>query len=131
MKIAHVIDSLGWGGAQKLLLTFTEAASRRGVETLVISLKPNRSGKTGIAENLRLSGARVIELSYRKLYDPRAIPALISLFKTEQVDVVHTHLSHSIILGSLAAKASGISSVATLHNTQTNKMGRCPRLNIV
>ena len=124
MKIAHVIDSLGWGGAQKLLLTFTEAASRRGVETLVISLKPNRSGKTGIAENLTLSGARVIELSYRKLYDPRSIPALISLFKTEQVDVVHTHLSHSIILGSLAAKASGISTVATLHNTQTNKMGR-------
>ena len=124
MKIAHVIDSLGWGGAQKLLLTFTEAASRRGVETLVISLKPNRSGKTGIAESLRLSGARVIELSYRKLYDPRAIPTLISLFKTEQVDIVHTHLSHSIILGSLAAKASGISTVATLHNTQTNKMGR-------
>ena len=124
MKIAHVIDSLGWGGAQKLLLTFTEAASRRGVETLVISLKPNRSGKTGIAESLRLSGASVIELSYRKLYDPRAIPALISLFKKEQVDVVHTHLSHSIILGSLAAKASGISTVATLHNTQTNKTGR-------
>lgn len=117
MRVAHIIDGLGWGGAQKLLLTFTETASRRGIDTLVISLKPERN-KADVPERLKAAGAKVIQLSYRKLFDPRAIPVLVSLLKNEQASVVHTHLSHSNILGSLAAKAVGIPAVSTLHNTR-------------
>lgn len=130
MKVAHVIDKLGWGGAQKLLMTFTETASRRGIDTLVISLMPY-SQKTDIPQRLRDGGAEVIELSYHKLYDPRTVPALISLLKEERVDVVHTHLSHSNIFGCMAAKIVNIPVVATLHNTritQTGKLNLRPKL---
>ena len=77
MRVAHIIDGLGWGGAQKLLLTFTETASRRGIDTLVISLKPERN-KADVPERLKAAGAKVIQLSYRKLFDPRTIPVLVS-----------------------------------------------------
>ena len=118
MKIAHIIDALGWGGAQTLLLTFAETASRRGIEVLVIGLKPDRY-KPDVPDRLRAHGAQVIELSYRKIYDPRTIPALVALLKKERVDLVHTHLSHANILGSVAANIVGLPVVTTLHNTNT------------
>ncbi len=123
MKVAHVIDKIGWGGADKLLLTFTEVASRRKIDTLVIGLMPP-SHKSEIPNALRAFGAEVFEFSYRKLYDPRVIPTLMFLLKKKRVDVVHTHLSHSNILGSMAAKVVNIPTVTTLHNTRETQTGR-------
>lgn len=123
MRVAHIIDKIGWGGADKLLLTFTEVASRRDVDTIVIGLMPP-SHKSEIPNALRAFGADVLEFSFRKLYDPRAIPTLMFLLKKKRVDVVHTHLSHSNILGSMAAKVVNIPLVTTLHNTRETKEGK-------
>ncbi len=123
MRVAHIIDKIGWGGADKLLLTFTEVASRRDVDTIVIGLMPP-SHKSEIPNALRAFGAEVLEFSFRKLYDPRALPTLMFLLKKKRVDVVHTHLSHSNILGSMAAKVVNIPLVTTLHNTRETKEGK-------
>lgn len=122
MKVIHIIDALGWGGAQKLLLTFAETANQRGIETIVISLRTDKN-KSDIPEMLKARGAKVITLSYQKIFDPRTLPVLISLLKNEQADIVHTHLSHANILGCLAAKAVNVPAVATLHNTRNSEAG--------
>ncbi len=123
MKVAHIIDALGWGGAQKLLLIYTETARRRGLDTLVISIRTERN-ETDIPELLKGNGAEVIELKCEKLYDPRTIPTLMFLLRKKHVDIVHTHLSHAIILGGIAAKAMHIPTVATLHNPRISETGR-------
>lgn len=123
MRVAHVIDKLGWGGAEKLLVTFAEVASRREIDTLVIGLMPP-SHKSEIPNALRAFGAEVLEFSYRKLYDPRVIPSLMFLLKKKRIDIVHTHLSHSNIFGSMAAKIVNIPAVTTLHSTRETQTGR-------
>jgi glycosyltransferase involved in cell wall biosynthesis len=86
-------------------------------------LRSNKN-KTDIPDLLRVRGAKVTELSYRKLFDPRTIPTLMILLKKERPDIVHTHLSHANILGSVAASAVNIPVVATLHNTHSSGTGK-------
>jgi glycosyltransferase involved in cell wall biosynthesis len=118
MRVAHLVDVLNWGGAQRLLLTFVETARHyEDIETTIVGLKLGGIRST-LPELLQANGAKVIVLSTRKLYDPQAAPSLARLFKKERVDIVQTHLSHSNILGSFAAKLARIPAVGTLHTTQ-------------
>lgn len=123
LKIAHIIDSFAYGGAEKLLLTFVEAVKDTQVQVLVISLM-HTSHNTRMASRLRSMGAEVIELSYRKLYDIRCLTRLASIFRSHHIDLVHTHLSQAIIMGSIAAKISDIPSVTTIHNTHSARKGK-------
>jgi glycosyltransferase involved in cell wall biosynthesis len=126
MKIAHLIDVLSWGGAQKLLRTFAETARGRNIELTIISLRPPRI-PAPYPELFNSMGVDVVVFPFGKLHDPRAIPFLVALLKKKHIEIVHTHLSHSNILGSLAGKITGIPVVSTIHNTQTDVSKR-PRL---
>ncbi len=44
MRVAHIIDSLAWGGAQKLLVTFAEAARTSNVDVTIITLQADKKG---------------------------------------------------------------------------------------
>jgi glycosyltransferase involved in cell wall biosynthesis len=115
MKVAHLIDTLAWGGAQKLLVDFADEAVPRGLEVLVIVLRPkmNPSPYPLMLEN---AGAQVKTLSVQSLYDLSAIPQLLAVLREEKVDVLHTHLSHANVLGGIVGRLAGIPVVATLHN---------------
>lgn len=122
MRIAHLIDSLHWGGAQKLLILFAEAASARGLDFTIISLRPNTKNSPYPAQ-LKAMGVRVIELSIDRLYSPGAVPSLVRLFRREKFDVVQTHLQHANILGALAGAVAGVPVIATLHSTKAHVQG--------
>ncbi len=51
--------------------------------------------------------------------DPSTVLRLIALIKREQIQVVHTHLSTASLLGSFAARVTGIPSVAHVHGLNT------------
>lgn len=115
MKIAHLIDTLDWGGAQKLLVDFAASAIPHGIEVLVIVLRrsEDQSPYIHLIEN---TGAQVKFLAISRLYDLPALPPLIALLREENIDVLHTHLSHANILGGILGRIAGIPVVATLHN---------------
>lgn len=121
MRVVHVIDLLIWGGAQKLLVYFAQEAKRRGVEMEVVALRPNWS-HSPFPEQLRSFGVTITTLNIKKIYDPRAIPSLMRIFKRGKFDVIQTHLTHSNILGSIAGKLLGIPVLATLHTTNESDL---------
>ncbi len=114
MVVAHLIDTLAWGGAQKLLVDFANAAVPRGLNVLVIVLRKNMDSPYPAL--LEKAGARVEFLSIKTLFDLSAIPRLLRILRTEHVDILHTHLSQANILGGLAGSLAGIPVVTTLHN---------------
>ena len=114
MRVAHLIDTLAWGGAQKLLVDFAGAAVPRGLDVLVIVLRKNM--ETPYPMLLEKAGARVKFLSIKTLFDLSAVPQLWRILKAEHVDVLHTHLSQANILGGLTGSLAGIPVVTTLHN---------------
>ena len=127
MHIAHLIDSLVIGGAQKLLVIFAEEAKLRALKVTVISLTTQGSNDGLIAE-LESLGVRVVFLTINKLYDPTALPKLLKVLRNERIDVMQTHLRHSNILGVLAGKLINIPVIGTLHSTHFYPNGRFSRL---
>ncbi len=127
MHVAHLIDTVEIGGAQKLLVLFADIARTRNVKVTVISLTtiPDTSS---IVVDLRALGAEVVMLSINKVYNPTALPQLTGILKSRQIDVLQTHLRHSNILGILAAKLVGIPVISTLHSTHSRPSGRLFRL---
>ena len=122
MRVAHVIDSLHWGGAQKWIALFTEVARQRGVDVTIISLSPFTENNP-YQNQLASFGANVVALSVARLYDFGAMPALTRTLRTHHFDVIQTHLSQSNILGTMAGNWIGIPVVATLHSTHLDIRG--------
>ena len=117
MKIAQIIDSLGWGGAQKLLVTFSEVAIQRNISLTIITLDGDEASAPFRA-NLEKLGIRVIVFHAPRLLAPLRFFKLTRFLKQEQFDIVHTHLSYANILGSLACTLTNTPIVATIHNVK-------------
>lgn len=116
LHVIHIIDDLRVGGAQRLLLTFTEEAASRGVRTTVITLQDDLT--SSIARNLQAGGADVLACpgnGKHLLLDTRRFLALIQQLRKIKGHIVHTHLTYSNILGTLAARINGIPVINTLH----------------
>lgn len=123
--IAQIIDSLGEGGAERLLLTFSEAALAKGFKVSVISLSDDAKHypSSMITRDLKTMGINVISLDSRKLYNPRPLLDLLKIFRRERFDIVQTHLSHGCILGGIAGWLTGIPVVSTIHNPSPRRIG--------
>lgn len=120
MRIAHIIDSLDWGGAQRLLVTFAEAANEENISLTIILLDKN-SGDAPFFTELGDWNVLTVVFHAQRLLNPIRFAKLFWFLKREQFDLVHTHLNYGNILGSMAGKLSGIPVVATLHNMRVSK----------
>lgn len=117
LTVAHVIHSLGAGGAESMLAEFTSAAAPDGLRVVVVGLSDARNGDSvdnRLVPRLRALGATVHEMHAAR-YDPLAAVKLATLLKAERVEVVHTHLKHADMVGGAAARLAGVPSVSTLH----------------
>jgi glycosyltransferase involved in cell wall biosynthesis len=114
MKVAHLIDTLWWGGAQIVLVDFANVAIPRGLDMLVIVVRWKMESPYPLL--LEQAGARVRFLDATTLLDVTILPRLVAMLREEKVDILHTHLSHANIWGGIAGKLAGVPVVATLHN---------------
>jgi len=115
MKILQIIDTLNWGGAQKLLLTFIENAPDN--EITVLSFRDNNHSRS-IKTLFQNEGINVEILYASKLYNISRINKIIKLLKKNQFDVIHTHLNYANILGGVCGYLTNTPVVSTLHNSR-------------
>ncbi|WP_307789384.1 glycosyltransferase [Mycolicibacterium baixiangningiae] len=117
LTAAHVIHSLGAGGAESVLVELARVARAAGIRLIVIGLSDANTGSEGdrraIAQ-LQELGATVYQL-HTKRYDLRSALTLAKILRRERVDIVHTHLKHADVVGGVAARLAGVPSVSTLH----------------
>jgi glycosyltransferase involved in cell wall biosynthesis len=128
LTVAHVIHSLGAGGAEAVLVELARVASSAGMRLVVIGLSDAQcDGGTDnrMVPLLRHHGATVYELRAGR-YDPSVVAELAKLFRSEGVDIVHTHLKHADVAGGMAARLTRLPSVSTLHviDIPTSRMHR-------
>ncbi len=98
VRVLHVIDHLGFGGAPMVVKNIAEGLDGGRVETFVLPLR-NNPRELPIKTNL-------IHLGYGK-YDPRVIPALKRICRERHIDILHAHLGKSMICSLLAGPACG------------------------
>src|SRR5215211_6400109 len=112
-KIAYVIDGLGMGGAERLMVPTLKHLDRDHFEAYVCALQ-SKDGNP-MADEIRALGIAVECLNIQRLRDLNALPRLIRYLKGIGADLVHTQLEFANILGNISAKFLRLPSVCTIH----------------
>ena len=94
IRILHVIDHLGYGGAPFVVKNIAERIDAGRIETFVCALRTN-------PEALPIK-TTLINLGYHK-YNPFVLFAVARLCKKYKIDVIHAHLQKSILCCLLAS----------------------------
>ncbi len=95
IRVLHVIDHLGYGGAPFVVKNIVERMPEDRFESFVCALRSN-------PKSIPIRGT-VMSLQCRR-YSPAAIRSIAGLCRSHQVDIVHAHLQKAII-SSLLAKS--------------------------
>ena len=112
-RVVFLIDSLGWGGAERLLLQYLPHLRSEGFDPVVCAMH-ERSGNP-VAEEIGHLGIPVNTVPVERLREPTALPRLVRYLRRRGADVVHTQLEFADGLGSVAARVAGVPSLSTLH----------------
>jgi glycosyltransferase involved in cell wall biosynthesis len=88
IRVLHVIDHLGYGGAPVVVKNITEKLDTEHIETLICALRTN-------PEAMPIK-TKLISLTYHK-YNPFAFLKIAKLCKQNKINIVHAHLQKSII----------------------------------
>lgn len=124
MRAAAMVDSLGLGGAERLLATMARHAPEVSIDLTVLSLRDVES--TVVADEIAVAGAEIITVPTRwrhHLADPRRFGRLAAELRRGDFNIVHTHLGTSNVLGIAAARRVGLPAIATLHNIRLGDRG--------
>lgn len=119
MKILQIIDSLMVGGAQRLLVVFSEEMLKRGHLVEVATLLKRRI-ESPILTELEMLKIPIYHFPLFNLGDFISCIKMARFIKANQPDIVHTQLNYANIVGSLAAGISKIPCVASLHNSSSH-----------
>jgi glycosyltransferase involved in cell wall biosynthesis len=110
-KIVHIIDHLGAGGTQKLLVELVKHIDKEKYNISIIILRDENL----YSMVLQKLGVSVHPVSSRK--SSIGIKRLIAILQKEPPDVVHTHLFKANLLGQYAAKKLMLPRIAHMHST--------------
>lgn len=116
MRVCLLINSLGHGGAETLLLRLVRNAAPEEVTFTVCYL----GGSDDLAPEFEAEGVRVVSFGASTdppQFDPTAIPAMVRFFRNEEFDVLHAHLPYAQALGRVVARLFGPGAVVTTKHT--------------
>jgi glycosyltransferase involved in cell wall biosynthesis len=120
-RVAMLIDHLGMGGAERLLVTYLKRFDFGRFDPRVCVLQV-REGNP-LARDIRELGIPVDFVPVPYLRHPLGIPRLLHYFRQNKIDLVHAQLEASYILGCIVARTLGIPTVSTLHTFPSPRPG--------
>ena len=130
MKIVWFIDSLGMGGAERLLPPYLQTLRSHALDIRVCTFQVRQGNP--IARHLEALGLPVDLLPIANLRDLTAIPRLYRYLGHHRPQLVHTQLEFANTLATLAARLRRLPSLSTLHTidplTGRDKQSRRLRL---
>lgn len=109
--VAHVIWSLGLGGAEQVVIGLVRALDRTRYRPIVVCL----DDKGAFASGAEAAGVPVFEMRKRRGLDVTLPFRLAKLFRENKVKLVHTHLFNGHLWGRLGARFAGLPVVSTEH----------------
>lgn len=102
--VAHVIGTLGIGGAERQLVNYLLAADRAEFRHTAVCL----TSEGPLAAAVREAGVPVVVLPVRLRTLGRDLPRLAAWLRRNDAAVVHAHMHYAALWGRLAALAAGV-----------------------
>ncbi len=115
-----MIDSLGMGGAQKMVVLLGRMCVEKDIPFTVISLANDPDCDN--AGEIKSYGGQVIHFPGNRLLDPRRLAALSRYFRQEKVRLVHSYLTYANIVGSISGVVAGIPVICSRRNLKDSPL---------
>jgi glycosyltransferase involved in cell wall biosynthesis len=116
VRVLQIIDVLGPGGAEMLLRTLASSLDAARFDLHVCGLRPDRP--YDLAPQIRALGVPVVTFNQRNAYDIPTLIALVRYIRRHRIDIIHTHLLASDIMGRVAGFLTRTPVVSTVHNSR-------------
>ena len=118
--IVYLIDGLGMGGAERLMVPLLKHLNREifNPRVCVFQIKDGNP----IADDLKAIDVPVDYLPIPYLRDLLALPRLRRYLKGVQADLIHTQLEFADTLGNISSKLLGLPSVCTIHTMPSQEI---------
>jgi glycosyltransferase involved in cell wall biosynthesis len=122
VKVLHMTKVRGIGGAEQHLLALLPALRERGIDARFLSLD---AGVDADRFHRALDARGVPWRRVRSGFDisPRLALSVVEAVRAESPDLLHTHMVHADVYGSIAAHALRIPFVSTRHNDDRYLLG--------
>ena len=116
MKVLHLIDTIFASGAELHLLTLCRYLKKQNVEVVVACLHEEVRVSRSLRRDFEKEQIRVINLNAPSRYNWRFLGRLANLIKTEQPNIVHSHLVRPDIAAALVMRQAGsIAFLSSVH----------------
>ena len=121
MKVLFVINNLGSGGAERVLVDLITELSAKNINVELALLSSKNSVYLNDIYDI---GIKVHILKYENIKDPRNILELVKLIKTNNYTIIHSHLFPSqywVSFARLILRRADIKYVTTEHSTYNRR----------
>jgi glycosyltransferase involved in cell wall biosynthesis len=123
MKVLHVHKISGVGGSERHLLTLLPALRSRGLDARFLGLEVENSDAPRFFAALEDVGVPFARVPCALDVSARLGVAVTRAVRGAQPDVLHTHLVHGDVYGSIAATALRVPLVSSRHNDDRYLLG--------
>ena len=123
MKVLHVHKITGVGGSERHLLTLLPALRAAGVDARFLGLDVDGTDAPRFYRELEAAGVPARHVRCTLDVNPRMAAAVVRAVRAEAPDLLHTHLVHADVYGSLASRALRVPLVSTRHNDDRYLLG--------
>src|SRR4051812_25603422 len=107
MKVLIIINNLGVGGAERLVVDSINEMLRRGIEVRLVTFAPEKEGASLRSQCQILPNDWTV-LEFRNFFKIGSWLKLIALIRAYKPDVVYTHLWYANTIGRIAARISRV-----------------------
>ena len=123
MRVLHVHKLTGVSGSENHLLALLPALREAGVDARFLGLDVPGTDAPRFYERLDELGVPYRHVRCGLDVSPRLAYDVVRVVRAERPDIVHTHLVHADVYGSVAARATRSSHVSTRHNDDRYLLG--------
>ncbi len=126
MRVVHIIKVIRAAGAEQHLLTLLAGLRQRQVDARLLLLVEPQNPMQSYVEALQIRDVPVERMVIQHHADPTLLPRLMRKLRQLKPDVVHTHLIHADLYGTLAARLTGVRLVVSSRHNDDSFRRRAP-----
>jgi glycosyltransferase involved in cell wall biosynthesis len=115
VRIAHLIESDGPGGAERMLASIATELQAAGMENVVIA---PAGGEGWLARELSGTGVRMELFRHDRPVSPAFARWLVSALRRNRVEIAHSHEFTMAAYGAWAARRAGAAHLFTMHGSR-------------
>ena len=115
INVLQFICPTGFYGAERWVVALANNINVDKVRCDLVVTQESASHDLSVVEQFPLGESQTFKIPMNGRFDISVINKLVDIIKLREIDIIHTHGYKSDILGILAAKKAGITSVVTPH----------------